>query len=84
MTRYEKESGVEIEFVERDKQSKYPFKSMEVGDSFFIPSTADCEKPWVKKGSNAWWAGKRYGMKFSVRKQRDAEGNVGARIIRTA
>ena len=46
----------------RAKSEKYPWRSMELGDSFFIP-----DKTSKHLGSAALAAGKRHGRKFSVR-----------------
>jgi len=38
------EKGIEIPVLTRNTEPKYPFKSMEIGDSFFVPCTEDDAK----------------------------------------
>lgn len=60
------ERGVRMPLVCSGCGSKYQFCSMEVGDSFALPSI---NKSQV--ASAAWNFGKRHDMKFSMRKQSD-------------
>lgn len=66
------EKGIEMPDRPLGKPPKYPWREMEVGDSFFVPNmnTADF-------GGGASTAGKRLGKKFSCRR----EGN-GVRVWR--
>lgn len=60
------------------RKSKYPFKTMHVGDSFFVPG--------IRKTSlyqAAKMAGKKEGRKFTVRATVE-KGLFGARAWRTA
>ncbi len=57
----------------RGRPAKYPFATMEVGDSFLSP------EPVARMSPAASYAGKRGGMRFTVR----AEG-AGARVWRIA
>lgn len=54
------ESGIEVPEYRRGRRAKYPFKEMEIGDSFEYPN----EKVRLAAASHA----KRYGVKFTVRK----------------
>lgn len=47
--------------ADRRKKSKYPWKEMEIGDSFFVPGKGTHEFRAVPG------AQKRYGMKFTMR-----------------
>lgn len=38
------EKGIEIPALTRNTEAKYPFKSMEIGDSFFVPCTDENAK----------------------------------------
>ena len=53
---------------------RYPWKHMEVGDSFLVSG-----RTTRKVGSTATWAGGRFGMKFAVRAVED-----GVRVWRVA
>lgn len=48
----------------KGRPSLYPFREMEVGDSFVFPSGTPAENARTA----AAWAGKRQGRKFCVRK----------------
>ena len=66
------EKGVPIPPRDRGhRSSKYPWATMEIGDSFFVPK--------AKMGSSASIAGKRYQRKFTTRPEGD-----GTRIWRQA
>jgi len=59
---YEIEKGIEIPKVVRAaKPCKYPWKTMEIGDSFFVERSAR------EMSSMIAHAGKRWGKKFTVR-----------------
>lgn len=45
-----------------DRNGKYPWREMEIGDSFVVSSAGD------KLPSAASWAGKRHGLRFTCRK----------------
>jgi len=51
-----------IPLTEKNKNSKYPFLKMEVGDSFFIKNIKGRDFAAI-----AWSSGKRLDMKFAVR-----------------
>ncbi|MEK0324869.1 MAG: hypothetical protein QQN63_04115 [Nitrosopumilus sp.] len=59
------ESGVEVPEYRRGRRAKYPFKELEVGQSFVYPH----EKVRLAAASHA----KRYGVKFTVRKTEDGK-----------
>lgn len=71
------ESNIPIEAsYTNGRPEKYPWRKMEVGDSFFVSSdTMD-----LKRASTyAWEAGRRTGCKFACRRQED-----GIRIWRVS
>jgi len=45
---------------------KYPFEQMEVGDSFFVPESAEVRRSNFSNSASSY--GKRTGKKFTVRK----------------
>lgn len=55
--------------------NKYPFKDMNVGDSFFVDANID--KPMTSIYGNAYMFGKKHKMKFSLRRM-----NGGVRVWR--
>lgn len=62
MTRYKIEKGVPIP----ESNAQYPWKEMEVGDSFTVPIE---KKRRLESARYAW--GKRYGKKFTVKAEGD-------------
>lgn len=73
------EKNVAIPEALNTRQGKYPYKSMEVGDSFFVPSD-DKGSPTTKmRSSVAAYCKRNNELKFIVR---EVEG--GARVWRTA
>jgi len=69
------ESGIPIEATyATGRKSKYPWREMEVGDSFFIDGM-----PIKHASTRAWEAGRRAGRKFICRRQ-----DNGVRIWRVA
>ena len=58
---------------------RYPFKQMEIGDSFFIPADGDLKKTKSSMASRATRYGARTGKRFVVRNV-----NGGIRVWRVA
>lgn len=75
---YHVEAGIEMPEM-RDIVRKYPFKGMEIGDSFFVSFDDGGDGLVRRMHSTAYNYGRRYGMKFVARK---VEG--GVRIWRKA
>lgn len=63
-----------IEFVGKHRPYIYPYRDMEIGDSFFVPNG---KLNTINTANHR--AGKRLGWKFSARKQ-----DSGIRVWRTA
>jgi hypothetical protein len=62
----------------KGRQTKYPFKTLEVGESFLIiASPAEMTKTQRKMSALSVVSGKRYGKKFITRRMED-----GVRIFR--
>lgn len=51
------------------RESRYPYESMEVGDSFLVPTQEDTPAAVLlrRMRQSALWASKRYNAKFQVR-----------------
>lgn len=65
--------------------SKYPFKDMDVGDSFFVPNPEGSEDIANRLRNAAHRFGTRYGYKFSIRNLIEGEDQVqGVRVWRSA
>jgi hypothetical protein len=76
---YEIEKGIPLPTNTRN--SKYPYKDMQVGDSFLIPSHPDDAADLLKRMRNSMFAaGKRHGIKLTA--AIDDEG--GVRVWRKA
>lgn len=73
------EKGVEIPKAKAFRQAKYPYQSMEVGDSFFVPSDEKGSPVTRMRSSVASYLKRNNELKFIVR---EVEG--GARVWRTA
>lgn len=82
MSDFKIEKNIEIP-AQRGSGSAYPFKNMEVGDSFFVEG--DKKKAGNVRGSMQWFKNK-YGFVFASRfreeKNKDGETNIGVRIWR--
>ena len=67
------------------KNAKYPFKAMEVGDSFVAPlkKDEDVEKAMVKVNANARRYGKDLGATFETRVVKDGGKVQGIGVWRT-
>lgn len=62
------------------KESIYPFETMQPGQSFFVPPTADKPKPWQSMASNVSSFNRKYAVEKGTfhtekRTQYDADGN---------
>ena len=69
------DTGVPIEAnYTNGRPEKYPWRQMEVGDSFFAE-----EMPLKRASTYAWEAGRRTGRKFACRRQEN-----GVRIWRVS
>jgi hypothetical protein len=67
----------QIPLPKRHQPSKYPWKQMEVGDSFFVAT--DTKRKAIQFGAMASDTGKRLGCKFATR-----QVDGGIRIWRVA
>ena len=67
------ETGIEIPPAKRGgiREATYPFESMEVGQSFFLPATADNPNPAKSMGSTISSANKRYAAVYPATTGRD-------------
>ena len=85
MSEFEIETGLEI--PPKTRTAKYPWKDMEIGDSFFVPQDGRGRKPLV---SNLCACAKGYarrlgaGIDFSVRSVKEDGRGEGVRVWRTA
>lgn len=61
--KYKVESGIPIPDKDIGRHSVFPFKAMDVGDSFAVEN-----EQLNNARASASWDGKRNGRKFSVRK----------------
>ena len=66
MTAYKIEKGVILPNL--SVGGKYPYSSMEIGDSFFVPSS-DASTPTVRQ--RAYQYGREAGMKFRTRSEKN-------------
>lgn len=65
---YQVDSNVEVPQA-KGKRNAYPFKSLEIGDSFFIPvEKIDITKSQRKMSAICVTTGKRHGKKFVTRR----------------
>lgn len=75
---YEIEKGIPLPTNTRN--SKYPYKDMQVGDSFLIPAHPEDVPQWLKSIRNSMFAaGKRHGIKLTA-----AAADGGVRVWRKA
>jgi hypothetical protein len=75
---YTIDKGVELPTLVPGKSSKYPFKDMEIGDSFLVPHGGD-DTAKHKIYSSASNTGRRMQRKFTIRRLPE-----GFRVWRTA
>jgi len=61
------EKGVEIPKAKAFRQAKYPYQSMEVGDSFFVPSDEKGTPIARMRSSSAAYSKRTGNVKFVVR-----------------
>lgn len=68
---YEIEKGVPIPDDPRGRRGKYPFKDMEVGDSFFVSCDDEKRKKTVRNSiyASRWRREKGYKFKCSLEKE---------------
>jgi len=66
------------------KNAKYPFKTMEVNDSFLVPlkKDEDVEKTMIKVNANARRYGKDLGATFETRVVKDGQKVQGIGVWR--
>ena len=70
-----------------ERQSKYDWAKMAVGDSFFVPSGSDQAARFLTRDRLANAAiryGSRHGTKYAVREDFDDKANPGVRVWRIA
>lgn len=71
MIQYKIESGIEAPQTD-NRGGKYPFKLMAVGDSFFVPGSAEnINRVALRVANAAHYAAKRYGFRFTTRRNAD-------------
>ncbi len=73
---YEIENGIEAPEKHRGREPKYPWRELEIGDSFFVAAPNG-----RSISSSAWHAQRRYGFTLVVR-TREENGVKGVRVWR--
>lgn len=71
------EHGIPIPDPQQGRMLKYPWESLGVGDSFFVPDVKVS-----KFATHAWYYGKRHNKKFATRSV-IVDGKKGVRVWRT-
>lgn len=79
MSEFKIEKGIPVASDGRERQHKYPFAEMEVGDSFFVDNVQSGDKTYVSISSASRGYGYRHNKKFKQRSE-----NNGVRIWRIA
>lgn len=76
-------STFDVRSVPIPPRSKYPWKTIDVSDSFFVPVSGDKERFLRQMRIQSIRAGKKYSRRFVTRTVNE-QGQEGIRIWRTA